>query len=89
MDGDIFEQDLNQTGMNDLNITSVVVLVYVLSFIYDNIPNITKTILQMFGVTADGNPVGEKLGEDLMKATKGYIDKGKTVVKTFIKYRKS
>ena len=84
MNGDVFSTDLDQTGINDLTLTSVVVLVYVLGFIYDNIPNITKMILQMFDVSADKNQVGEKWGNDLMQASKGFIDRGKTVAKKVI-----
>ncbi len=75
MDGSVFETDLNQTGINDLTITSVVVLVYVLGFIYGKIPDITKTILAMFEVQASDNKVGKEFGDDIMKATKGFTDK--------------
>lgn len=75
MDGTVFETDLNQTGINDLTITSVVVLVYVLGFIYGKIPDITKTILAMFDVQASDNKVGEEFGKDIMNATKGFTDK--------------
>ena len=82
MNGDIFETDLNQSGINDLTITSVVVLVYVLTYIYDNIPTISKMILQMFDVSEDKNEAGKAMGNDLMQATKSFWDKGKSVVKT-------
>ena len=80
--GEIFETDLNKSGMNDLTITSIVVLVYVLSFIYNNIPKITEMILKMFDVSADKNEAGEGFGKDLLKTSKGFWDKGKNLVKT-------
>ena len=84
MNGEIFETDLNTSSMNDLTITSVVVLVYVLGYIYDNIPNVTKMILGMFEVSAGKNDVGEKMGDSLMQATKGFIDLAKNSAKDII-----
>ena len=84
MNGEIFETDLNTSGMNDLTITSVVVLVYVLGYIYDKIPDITKMILGMFEVSAGKNDVGEKMGDSLMQATKGFIDLAKNSAKDII-----
>lgn len=74
MDGTVFETDLNQTGINDLTLISVVVLVYVLGFIYSNIPNITKTVLGMFQVQASDNAVGKEFGDSLMNLTKGFAN---------------
>ena len=86
--GSVFENDLNTSTMNDLTLASVVVLVYVLTFIYDNIPNVTKSILGMFEVSESDNAVGKAWGDDLMTATKGYANKIKTVAKTIIKHGK-
>ncbi len=85
MSGTVFETDLDTSGLSDLSITSVVVLVYVLTFIYDNIPNITKMILGMFEVSAGDNKVGKEWGDSIMNATKSFWDKTKTVAKTVIK----
>lgn len=84
MNGEIFETDLNTSSMNDLTITSIVVLVYVLGYIYDKIPDITKMILGMFEVSAGKNEVGEKMGDSLMQATKGFIDLAKNSAKDII-----
>lgn len=85
MSGTVFETDLDTSGLSDLSITSVVVLVYVLTFIYDNIPNVTKMILGMFEVSASDNKVGKEWGDSIMGATKSFWDKTKTVAKTVIK----
>lgn len=89
MDGSVFETDLNQTGINDLTITSVVVLVYVLGFIYKNIPNITNTILGMFEVKADNNEAGKKLGDSMMKTTKNFMNVVGKSVKTVVEKARS
>ena len=84
MSGDVYNLDLEHSGLTDLTLTSVVVLVYVLTFIYDNIPKITNMILQMFSVTSSDNKVGEQLGDSVMKATKNMIDQVKSTAKTVI-----
>lgn len=85
--GQIFEFDLESSALNDLTLTSIIVLVYVLEFIYDNIPKVTNIILDMFNVTASKNPVGEKLGESIMQLTKTTLDGGKKLVKIIKKTR--
>ncbi len=82
MDGTIFEMDLDTTGIDDLSLTSVIVLVFVLTFIYENIPKVTNMILGMFEVSADKNEAGKKLGDEFMTTTKGFYNLGKNVVKT-------
>ena len=79
--GQVFEFDLDSSGINDLTIVSIVVLVYVLEFIYDNIPKVTNMILGMFNVTASKNPVGEKLGDSIMQLTKDTFNGGKKLFK--------
>ena len=85
INGDIFETDLNQSGLNDLSLASIIVLVYVLTYIYDNIPKITEMILGMFSITPDKNEVGNKLGQDIWDASKGFLNKGKAVTKVIWK----
>lgn len=89
MSGTVFETDLNQSGINDLSLTSVIVLVYVLGFIYNKIPDITKYILGMFDVTADKNEVGKALANDTMQATKFFLNKTGSIAKTIIKKARS
>ena len=89
MDGSIFERDLTQTTVNDLALTSIIVLVYVLGFIYKNIPGITESILKMFDVSADNNDAGKALGNDMMKATKNFFSKTGSFAKTAIKNMRS
>ena len=83
-DGTIFETNLDTTGIDDLSLTSVIVLVFVLTSIYENIPKVTNMILGMFEVSADKNEAGKKLGEEIMTTTKGFYNLGKGVVKTLV-----
>ncbi|MBO4672189.1 MAG: hypothetical protein J5608_00865 [Alphaproteobacteria bacterium] len=89
INGNVFELDLDSTGITDLSITSIIVLVYVLGFIYDNIPKITSSILQMFNVTASDNAVGKQMGNDLMNATKFFMKETGKFAKIAIKNARS
>ena len=87
MDGSVFADDLNTTALNDLNIGGVVVLVYVLTFIYGNIPKITSTILGMFQVSSSDNAAGEQIGESVLQYGKKQIQSVGNVAKTIIEKR--
>ena len=87
MNGTVYSEDLNVTGKYDITITSVVVLVYVLTFIYRKIPEITDIILGMFKAPrpdADIAKTRENLGNSVMSATKSMfkgIGKGIQMIK--------
>lgn len=86
--GQVFESDLNTSAMMDLTLSSIIVLVYVLEFIYDNIPKVTNMVLQMFDVTADKNAMGNKVADNMMAFTKITVDAGKKMVKNIKTYAK-
>lgn len=86
--GQVFESDLDTSSLTDLTIGSIVVLVYVLEFIYDNIPKVTKMILQMFDVPEDKNTVGNKTADNIMVLTKATVDTGKKIIKNIKTYKK-
>ena len=56
-----------------MTLASCVVLVYVLGFIYKQIPQITKMILDAFGVQ-EKNEYGDKLANDVMTLAKKVMD---------------
>jgi len=84
--GSVFEEDLNTSGLTDLTLTSVVVLVFVLSFIYENIPKVTNMILGMFEVSESDNAAGKELAGFLKESTSGFYDKTKKFVKKIINH---
>lgn len=83
MSGEVFEADLNDENLEALTLMSVTVLVYVLNFIYKQIPQITGMILGVFGVSAE-NQLSEKLADDALTLSKNVINTAVTVGKTII-----
>ena len=78
--GEIFAADLNTENLQAMTIISCVVLLYVLDFIYKQIPQITKMILDAFGV-AEKRDYSEQLANDMMNLTKKAFDKTVDVAK--------
>lgn len=77
MDGTIYSQDLTVTGRYDITITSVVVLLYVLTFIYSKIPQITDMILDMFKAPKPDKDIvktRQDLSNSMMQATKSMFN---------------
>ena len=88
MNGEIYSGDLGVTGQYDITLTSVVVLVYVLTFIYGKIPQITDIILGMFDAKAAEPKVGEGLSKSIMNATNSMFNGIKKGIKTIADNRK-
>ncbi len=61
--GNVFKADLNDENIATLTLGSSIVLVYVLTFIYGQIPQVTKMILGAFNVSSETD-LGKKLAED-------------------------
>lgn len=66
--GDVFAADLNQDNLAQITLSSAIVLVYVLNYIYSQIPQVTKMVLGAFDVSAD-TQLSEQLADDAMKLT--------------------
>lgn len=71
--GDIFEKDLSAENLEALTLTSCIALMYVLNYVYKQIPQITKIILGAFEVE-EKNEYGDKIADDLMRLTKNVYD---------------
>ena len=84
MSGAVFEADLNTENLEALTLTSAIVLVYVLNFIYGQIPQISKMILGTFGV-GEGKQLSEKMADDALTLSKNIINTTVNVAKTVIK----
>ena len=66
-----------------LTLTSAIVLVYVLNFIYGQIPQISKMILGIFGV-GEEKQLSEKAADDALTLSKNIINTAVKVGKTII-----
>ncbi len=83
MSGTVFEADLNSENLEALTLTSAIVLVYVLNFIYGQIPQISKMILGTFGV-GEEKQLSEKMADDALTLSKNIINTTVNTVKTII-----
>ncbi len=71
--GDIFAIDLSEENLFDYTLVECIILVYVLNFIYDQIPNVTSMVLQTFGVS-EKKEMGEELANSAMQLTKSTVN---------------
>lgn len=83
LSGHVFEADLSDQNLEALTLMSVTVLVYVLNFMYKQIPEITKMIFGVFGVSEEGK-LGEQAADDAINLTKNIINTAVSVGKTVI-----
>ncbi len=81
--GDIFEAELDSENLYALTLTSCVVLIYVLDYIYEQIPKITKMVLDAFGVQ-EKNEYGDKVADTLMTLSKNAINSVATAGKIVV-----
>ena len=76
--GEIFDADLDMTNVEAMTLTSCVVLVYVLNFLQDQIPQVTKMVLSVFGVSEEKR-LSETLANDMMQLTQNVVDTTKKI----------
>lgn len=82
--GQIFEADLDDDNIANFTIMGTIVLVYVLNFIYSQIPQVTNKIMEAFNIKLEKNEFGEKVADDVMGLTKAVWNTGKQIGKTII-----
>ena len=81
--GNIFATDLSDDNLATLTMMETVVLVYVINFIQDEIPNVKKMILSAFNVE-EGNKYSEQLANDAEHLTTLAFNTAKKVGETII-----
>lgn len=81
--GSVFDADLDQDNLAQITLGSAIVLVYVLNYIYSQIPQVTNMVLGAFNVSAD-NKLGEQLADDAMKLTTAAAQTMKKIGATII-----
>ncbi|MBD5400386.1 hypothetical protein HDR61_01395 [bacterium] len=67
-DGNVFSADLNEDNIAQITLFSAIVLVYVLNFIYEQIPKATQMVLSAFDVSTE-TALSEQLANDAMRLT--------------------
>ena len=81
--GDVFAADLNEDNLAQITLGSAIVLVYVLNYIYSQIPQVTNMVLGAFNVSAE-NKLSEQLAVDAMKLTTAVAETAKKIGTTII-----
>ncbi len=81
--GEVFAADLSSDNLVGLTLVGCIILVYVLNFIYAQIPKVTSMVLDTFGVSEE-KQLSEQLANDAMKLTTNVINTAKEIGKTII-----
>lgn len=79
-----FEFDLDNSKAMEITVAGAIVLVYIINDIADKIPEVTKKILSVFGVSQEDS-LSKEMGENTWKLTNIVFNKAKDLAKTVIK----
>lgn len=82
--GQIFDVELNTENLQAMTLASCLVLVYVLNYIYGQIPQVAKMILGAFEV-GEEKKYSEQLANDAMQLTQNIVDTTKKIGEAIIK----
>ena len=81
--GNIFEADLSDDNLESLTVMGTVVLVYVINFIQDQIPQVTNMVMSAFNLKPD-NSLSEQLANDVETLTRATFNTVKQIGATII-----
>ena len=81
--GQIYDDDLNTENLKAMTLSGCIVLVYVLRYISDQIPKVSKMILSAFGVE-EKKQYGDQLANDMMRLTGLALGTAKNVGSTVV-----
>ena len=76
--GQIFDLDLSDDNFASLTVMGTVVLIYVINFIQDQIPQVTNMVMSAFNVKSE-NTLSEQLANDVETLTKATFDTVKKI----------
>lgn len=81
--GEVFAGDLSGDNLAAMTLGGCIILVYVLNFLYTQIPTVTQMVLDSFGVSQE-NQLSEQLADDAMKLTSTIVETVKKAGATII-----
>lgn len=81
--GNVFEADLNEDNLAQITLGGAIVLVYVLNFIYSQIPQVSNMVLGAFNVSSE-TKLNEQLADDAMKLTTAVAQTAKKIGTTIL-----
>ena len=76
--GQVFESDLSYDDVMTMTFGGAIVLLYVLNFIYSQIPQVSKMILSVFNIEQE-DKLSQQMANDMEKLTGLFVDKVKTI----------
>lgn len=79
----LLDFDLENSDAMQITFMGSIVLVYVINYIANQIPSITKKIMSTFGVS-QSDSISKEMGENVFKLTQIVADQTKNVIKTII-----
>ena len=82
--GEVFESDLSDENLASITLIGAIILVYVLNYIYKQIPNVSKMVLGAFGATDGENKLSEQMANDAEKLVGIVTNSIKSVGNTII-----
>lgn len=79
----LFEFDLDNPSNIEITVTGAIVLVYVINYIADQVPEVTKKIMSAFGVKQEDS-LSQEMGKNMWQLTNIVAAKTKDFAKTVI-----
>ena len=67
LSGEVFASDLSEENLASITLIGAIILVYVLNYIYSQIPNVSKMVLGAFGASDGENKLSEQMANDAEK----------------------
>lgn len=77
--GQIFAGALSDDNLAAMTLTGSIVLVYVINFLADQIPNVTKMVMGAFDMKEEKPALGEEMGNNMSKLTENIVKTVKDV----------
>ncbi len=83
LSGDIYADALSSDNLASITLVGSIILLYVVNFLYDQIPQVTSMVLSTFGVSQE-NELSEKLANKVMQVTSNAVGYATAVGKTIL-----
>ena len=79
----LYEFDLDNSTAMEMTLSGAIVLVYVINYIADQVPEVTKKVFSAFGIQQE-DPLSKEMGENMWNLTTIVANNAKNLAKTII-----
>jgi hypothetical protein len=83
LSGDVFGSDLFDDNLASITLASMVVLLYIVNYLFSQIPKVKQMILNTFGVSEE-NKMGEQMANDAQKLVALVTSSAKNIGSTIV-----